>query len=92
MPVGSVAGYIDESDKFNEDGTVKFLDKPAPPGRRYMPEFELEFLKNEGSVAAPAQPAEGIVIFHIATGSLFKATVDNDAAHKFEVVGANVGR
>jgi hypothetical protein len=82
---GRVVGYVENAESVNDDGSPKFLDKPAPPARRFMPEFELEFLRTEGSVAVPGQAAEGIVVFHRESGSLFKATVENDEKHKGEV-------
>lgn len=52
---------------------------------RYAPEFFIEWLRKDGSVAVPGQPAEGIVVFHKASGMMYKATVDNDGKHKGEV-------
>jgi len=45
----------------------------------------LDLLRTEGSKAAPGfmQP-EGIVIFHVPSGALFKAFVENDDKHKGE--------
>ncbi len=49
----------------------------------------LERLHYEGSVAAPGfKPAEGIVIFHTATGVMFKKTLDNDAKPKGQASAA----
>jgi hypothetical protein len=43
----------------------------------------LEWLKVHGSVAVPGFPdAEGIVIFHTASGYLFKKTIENDEKGK----------
>lgn len=57
------------------------------PGE-FAPQLYLEYLKNSpmGSPASPGfmQP-EGIVVFHKAGGVLFKATIENDEKHKFEV-------
>jgi hypothetical protein len=49
------------------------------------PEFMLNWLRKDGSIAAPGQPAEGIVVFHQASGTLFKATTEGDEKHKGEV-------
>jgi len=44
-------------------------------------------LKNEGSRAAEGfMNPEGIVIFHSASGQLFKKTIENDDSHKKEVL------
>lgn len=89
MPVGTVVGYIDDGAPFNEDGSPKFIDLPSVPARRYMPEFELEFLRNSGSRAVPGyMKPEGIVVFHQASGICFKATVEGDEQHKFEMPSA----
>jgi hypothetical protein len=66
-------GYVDVANSFR---------------RWFAPDFFIDWLHKDGSVAAPDQPAEGIVVFHYATGTMFKATVDNDAMHKFEVPSA----
>lgn len=43
-------------------------------------------LDNGGSVAAPGfKPAEGIVIFHTASQTMFKKTILNDEKHKGEI-------
>lgn len=39
-------------------------------------------LEVEGSVAAPGNPAEGIVIFHTASGHVYKRLLENDALPK----------
>lgn len=61
-----------------------YKDDPTSFKMRYAPEFMIEWLRKDGSVAVPGFAAEGIVIFHRASGSLFKATVDGDAKHKYE--------
>lgn len=42
-------------------------------------------LRANGSKAAPGQKAEGVVVFHVASGSVFKATCEKDESPK----GAN---
>lgn len=43
-------------------------------------------LRTDGSAAAPGfQPAEGVVIFHTASGYMFKKTILKDEYHKGEV-------
>lgn len=43
----------------------------------------LERLRRHGSVAAPGSPsAEGVIVFHVASRSLFKVTLDKDEEHK----------
>lgn len=55
------------------------------PRPRFAPNFILEFLKRVGSQAAPGyMNPEGIVVFHKASGTCFKATVEKDEQHKFE--------
>jgi len=46
-------------------------------------ESTIELLRGFGSMAAPGfmQP-EGVVVFHTATNTLFKKTLDNDEAPK----------
>lgn len=81
--VNGVAGYVEDTDPVNEDGSPKWLNEPGNPRHRFMPEFELEFLKREGSQAVPGfKSPEGIVVFHKAGGVAFKATCENDEQHK----------
>lgn len=57
-------------------------DQPNPRPR-FAPNFELEWLKRVGSQAAPGyMNPEGIVVFHRASGTLLKATIENDAEWK----------
>ena len=51
--------------------------------RQWAPDAALDKLRREGSVAAPGfmQP-EGIVVFHEASGQLFKATLSGDEKPK----------
>jgi hypothetical protein len=42
----------------------------------------VEGLRRNGSVAAPGQPAEGIIVFHKAAGCVFKVTCEKDEAPK----------
>lgn len=69
-PWMQVLGYKDDATSFK---------------MRYAPEFMIEWLRKEGSVAVPGFAAEGVVVFHKASGTLFKATVDSDGKHKGEV-------
>jgi hypothetical protein len=66
-------------------GVVGYKDEPESRRMRFVPEFMIEWLRKDGSVAVPGQKAEGIVVFHEATGQLFKATIDHDEKHKNEV-------
>jgi hypothetical protein len=61
---------------------IGFKDEPESRRMRFVPEFMIEWLRKEGSIAAPGHAAEGIVVFHAASGSLFKATIDNDGSFK----------
>lgn len=46
-------------------------------------DLALEKLRSEGSVAAPGfMNPEGIVVFHVASGRLFKVTTENDGQPK----------
>jgi hypothetical protein len=47
----------------------------------------LQYLYDYGSVAAdePFKPAEGICVFHAASGQVFKVTIENDVQPKSEV-------
>lgn len=46
-------------------------------------EWAIGFLKEEGSLAAPGfMNPEGIVIFHTASGIMFKKTIENDESPK----------
>jgi hypothetical protein len=60
---------------------------PTNPRPRYAPNFILEHLRRTGSQAAPGyMRPEGIVVYHKASDTLFKAYVDprKDAKHKGE--------
>ncbi len=59
-----------------------FKDEPATFSMKYAPQFILDWLRKDGSVAVPGAPAEGIVVFHYASGTMFKATVDGDESYK----------
>lgn len=49
----------------------------------YAPEREIDRLRIKGSVAAPGfMNPEGIMVFHKASGTMFKATLENDAEYK----------
>lgn len=48
----------------------------------FMPDAALDYLAQFGSLAAPGQPAEGIVIYHTAANVLFKATIQHDESPK----------
>lgn len=54
----------------------------------WVAEVALCRLKAEGSLAAPGfmQP-EGVVVFHTASGYLYKVTIDGDDGHKGSAVG-----
>jgi hypothetical protein len=56
---------------------------PVNPRPRYAPNFILEHLKRTGSQAVPGymQP-EGIVVYHRASDTCFKATIEGDESHK----------
>lgn len=45
----------------------------------------MEELRKTGSKATPFMNPEGIVVYHTASRTLFKATLENDEKHKFEV-------
>jgi RNA ligase len=46
----------------------------------------LESLRSDGSAAAPGfMKPEGVVIYHVASGQLFKKTLESDEKHKGEV-------
>lgn len=62
-----------------------YKDDPTSFKVRYAPDFMIEWLRKDGSVAVPGFAAEGVVVFHKASGTLFKATVDADGKHKGEV-------
>lgn len=56
------------------------------PRPRFTPNFILEWLTRVGSQAVPGyMRPEGIVVYHRSSDALFKATVENDEKHKFEV-------
>jgi hypothetical protein len=64
------------------EGWEGVQDQPNPRPR-FAPNFELEWLKRVGSQAAPGfMNPEGVVVFHQASGTLFKATCENDAEYK----------
>jgi len=49
-------------------------------------EFVLNRLAESGSVASPGfMKPEGIVIFHVPSGNLYKKTIENDEKHKGEI-------
>jgi len=53
------------------------------PRPRYAPNFIIEWLARVGSQAAPGfERPEGIVVFHKASGQMFKATVEKDEQWK----------
>ena len=57
-----------------------------PVSGGYAPFYAVEALRNGGSIASPGfKPAEGIVVFHPASGELFKATLEKDEKHKGEL-------
>ncbi len=54
-----------------------------PGAGAWSPDYELECLRTYGSSAAPGfMDPEGIVVFHAASGHLFKQTLKNDALPK----------
>jgi len=97
-PWTGILGYIDGTQPLDEkDTTLPWLkldaDQKWPevegsenPRPRFASNFIMEWLKRIGSQAAPGfmQP-EGIVVYHRGSDALFKATVENDEKHKFEV-------
>jgi RNA ligase-like protein len=71
---------LDEAQKWPE---VEGQQNPRP---RFAPNFILEWLARVGSQAAPGfMKPEGIVVYHRGSDALFKATIENDEKHKFEV-------
>jgi hypothetical protein len=78
-----VVGFCDDADPKNEDGTPKWSVEPGNPRQRYTPNFALEWLAREGSQAAPGyMNPEGIVIYHKASQTYFKATIKGDEKPK----------
>jgi len=62
-----------------------FIEKPGDDGcftREWAPYAALNDLMEHGSLAAPGFKAEGIVVFHIASGHLYKVTTENDEKPK----------
>jgi len=56
---------------------------PFNPRPRFAPNFILEWLKRNGSVAAPGfKHPEGIIVYHTAGDLMFKATVKKDEEWK----------
>jgi len=61
------------------------ISRPINPRPRFAPNFILEWLARVGSQAAPGfMKPEGICVYHKASGSIFKATVEGDEKHKNE--------
>lgn len=56
--------------------------KESVGGWAWAPDVQVERLIEHGSLAAPGFKAEGIVIFHVASGHLFKVTLENDEKPK----------
>ena len=76
-------------DGWVEQGAPSELDRefhklfPTNPRPRFAPNFIIEHLKRVGSQAAPGfMKPEGIVVFHKASGTSFKVTIEKDAEHK----------
>jgi len=62
-------------------------EKPAArqPRTGWAPALALQYLETEGSAAAPGfMKPEGICVFHEASGTLFKATIEGDEKPKGE--------
>jgi hypothetical protein len=60
-----------------------FDENDMNPRPRFAPNFILEWLQRNGSFAASGfKSPEGIVVFHKASGNLFKVTVEHDEEYK----------
>lgn len=87
-PMTEVASAVGEGPVWLDPETqtdwseIKGQPNPRP---RYAPNFILEFLKRVGSQASAGyMNPEGICVFHRASGTILKATIENDEKHKFE--------
>jgi hypothetical protein len=64
-------------------GVTFGLGEERQPRTGWAPALALQYLATEGSAAAPGfMKPEGIVVFHEASGTLFKATLDGDEKPK----------
>lgn len=68
-------------------GTVYFRgdrndNLDVQPRNGFAPALALQLLAEEGSLAVPFMDPEGIVVFHEASGQLFKATIKGDEKPK----------
>lgn len=79
-----IEGWVEQGsgDELNEEFKKLFPMNPRP---RFAPNFIAEWLKREGSQAVPGfMNPEGVVVFHKATGTCFKVTLEGDEKHKGE--------
>jgi hypothetical protein len=94
-PWTDIVGYTDDATKefLTQEQLADWPEVHGQPNprMRYIPDFCIEWLAHHGSFAAPGWKKtescvgpEGIVIYHHATQSLYKQTIDKDDKHKGE--------
>ena len=80
---GFTDGATGEFLKLDADQKWPEVEGEANPRPRFAPNFILEWLKRNGSFAVPGfKSPEGIVIFHKASGTMFKVTTERDEEYK----------